>query len=72
LLHLFKNQNHIESGWDKVFGDRKNEIVFIGQDMKEEQIKNELDACLLNDEELEKEKWKNGYEDSWPVQRISN
>jgi G3E family GTPase len=67
-----ENQNHIESGWDKVFGDRKNEIVFIGQDMKEEQIKNELDACLLNDEELEKEKWKNGYEDSWPVQRISN
>ncbi|MAD50092.1 MAG: GTP-binding protein [Flavobacteriales bacterium] len=67
-----ENQKHIESGWDKVFGDRKNEIVFIGQDMKEEQIKNELDACLLNDEELEKEKWKNGYEDSWPVQRISN
>ncbi|MDG1916201.1 MAG: GTP-binding protein [Flavobacteriales bacterium] len=67
-----ENQNHIESGWDKVFGDRKNEIVFIGQDMKEEQIKNELDACLLNDEELEKEKWKNGYEDIWPVQRISN
>tara|TARA_Y100000385_G_scaffold217780_1_gene226972 strand:+ start:3686 stop:4918 length:1233 start_codon:yes stop_codon:yes gene_type:complete len=69
---FIENQNHIESGWDKVFGDRKNEIVFIGQDMKEEQIKNELDACLLNDEELEKEKWKNGYEDSWPVQRISN
>ena len=24
-----ENQEHIESGWDKKFGDRKNEIVFI-------------------------------------------
>ena len=29
------NQEHIESGWDKTFGDRKNEIVFIGREMDE-------------------------------------
>lgn len=67
-----ENQEFIESKWDKIFGDRKNEIVFIGQDMNEEEIKTQLDACLLNDDELEKQLWKNGYSDSWPVQRISS
>ena len=64
------NQEHIESGWDKTFGDRKNEIVFIGQEMDEKQIISDLDNCLLSDEGLEKEKWKQGYDDNWPVQRI--
>ena len=27
-----------ESDWDKNFGDRKNELVFIGQDMDEKLI----------------------------------
>ena len=46
-------------------------IVFIGQEMNEDKIRNDLDGCLLNDEELHKENWKNGYEDNWPVQRIT-
>ena len=66
-----ENQNQIEKDWDKTFGDRKNEIVFIGQEMNEDKIRNDLDGCLLNDEELYKESWKNGYEDNWPVQRIT-
>ena len=66
-----ENQNHIEKDWDMTFGDRKNEIVFIGQEMNEDKIRNDLDGCLLNDEELQKENWKNGYEDNWPVQRIT-
>ncbi len=64
------NQERIEATWDKTFGDRKNEIVFIGQDMEEEKIKKELDACLSTDEELSNLKWKKGYEDEWPVRRI--
>lgn len=64
------HQEHIESGWDKRFGDRKNEIVFIGQDMDEVSIKSELDACLATVEELANQKWKKGYEDEWPVQRV--
>ena len=66
-----ENQNQIEKDWDMTFGDRKNEIVFIGQEMNEDKIRNDLDGCLLNDEELHKENWKNGYEDNWPVQRIT-
>ena len=66
-----ENQNQIEKDWDKTFGDRKNEIVFIGQEMNEDKIRKDLDDCLLNEEDLYKENWKFGYEDNWPVQRIT-
>ncbi len=68
-LSFVENQKEIESRWDYTFGDRKNEIVFIGQDMDEELIKSELNACLANNQELATQKWKEGYEDDWPVQR---
>ncbi len=43
----------IMSKWDKQFGDRQTELVIIGQDMEEQKIKQELDACLCSDEELQ-------------------
>lgn len=64
-----ENREEIESGWDATFGDRKNEIVFIGQDMDETQIRADLNACLATEEELEDGLWKNGFEDEWPVNR---
>ncbi len=67
---FIENQKEIESGWDKTFGDRKNEIVFIGQDMNEAQIREELDACLATDAEIATKKWEGGYADTWPVQRV--
>lgn len=42
----------IMSKWDKQFGDRHIELVLIGQDMQEEKIRKELDACLCTDGEL--------------------
>jgi G3E family GTPase len=66
---FIENQKHIESGWDATFGDRKNEIVFIGQEMDEEKIKSDLQSCLSTDEELADEVWRTGHEDDWPVQR---
>ncbi len=68
-IGFIENQQEIEAGWDKTYGDRKNEIVFIGQDMDETQMKAALDNCLATDKELESEKWLKGYEDTWPVQR---
>ncbi len=68
-VSFVENQKHIEKGWDKRFGDRINEIVFIGQDMNEKQIISDLEACLATEEELLTQKWKEGYEDEWPVQR---
>ncbi|MEM6381022.1 MAG: GTP-binding protein, partial [Bacteroidota bacterium] len=69
-ISFVDNQKQIESNWDATFGDRKNEIVIIGQDMDEEKIRLELDSCLATSEELATLKWKKGYEDEWPVQRV--
>ncbi len=67
---FLENQKEIESDWSKTFGDRKNEIVFIGQDMDEARIRAELDAALATKEELATQKWQKGYQDAWPVQRV--
>jgi len=68
-LTFIENQDQIEKNWHKDFGDRKNEIVFIGQDMNSQQIINDLNECLSTDDELNTGKWKDGYEDTWPVER---
>jgi G3E family GTPase len=66
-----ENQELIESDWDKLFGDRKTEIVFIGQDMNEAKIRRSLDLCLSSELEINSKKWMNGYDDNWPVERTS-
>ncbi len=45
------NKEHIESRWSKQWGDRMNEIVFIGQDIDKEKMIAELEKCLLQDNE---------------------
>ena len=65
---FLENQKVIESSWSNTFGDRNNEIVFIGQDMDQEQIESDLKKCLLTREELVQGYWKNGYDDEWPVE----
>lgn len=68
-MSFLENQKQIESNWDIHFGDRKNEIVFIGQNMNETLIRSHLDSCLLTDKELATQQWKKGYQDDWPVER---
>lgn len=70
-LSFIENQDQIESEWDKTFGDRKNEIVFIGQDMDETKIKSDLDKCLSTEDELATNFWVDGYQDNWPIPRYS-
>ena len=70
-LSFVENQKLIEKDWDKEFGDRKNELVFIGQDMDEQLIRAQLDYCLSTEDEINTKKWKEGFEDPWPVQRIN-
>ena len=64
-----ENQADIEKTWDPLFGDRKTEIVIIGQDLDELHIRQELDACLVPAHILGTN-WKEGYLDAWPVERV--
>jgi hypothetical protein len=49
---FIENKDLIESRWDKDFGDRENELVFIGQDLNKETLQAALESCLLNYIEL--------------------
>ena len=41
-----------EPHWQEPFGDRRQEIAFIGSEMDRTQIEQALDACLLTDDEM--------------------
>jgi G3E family GTPase len=61
------NKQQIESRWDTTFGDRINELVFIGQQMDEQKIRADLEQCLATDAEITR-MWKGiGLSDDWPV-----
>lgn len=45
------NKQRIESRWSKQWGDRMNELVFIGQDIDKDRMVADLEKCLLQDDE---------------------
>ncbi len=66
------NQETLEADWHYTFGDRKIEIVFIGQNMDQFDIKDRLQRCLATDDELETLEWQVGYGDRWSVERVQD
>ncbi|ALO45396.1 zinc metallochaperone GTPase ZigA [Pseudohongiella spirulinae] len=44
--------DYIEENWEEPFGDMRQELVFIGQSLDQTELCAQLDACLLNDDEL--------------------
>jgi G3E family GTPase len=50
----------IKKDWHPVWGDRHQELVFIGHEMNRADLTRRLDACLLTDAEMEQgvKKWK--------------
>jgi len=63
-----ENRTEIDADWDNDFGDRKNELVFIGQEMDNEELKKSLEYCLLTDTEVKNYKTKNNFKN--PFERI--
>ncbi|MBS1823767.1 MAG: zinc metallochaperone GTPase ZigA [Acidobacteria bacterium] len=61
----------IEQGWVEPYGDRMQEIVFIGIDMQRGAIERDLNECLLTDAELERgpKHWKR-FQDPFGTWRI--
>ncbi len=47
-----ENEDHVEGKWHHRWGDRMNELVFIGQDVDEVGTRAKLDACLLRQGEF--------------------
>ncbi|MHA2958109.1 GTP-binding protein [Priestia megaterium] len=47
-----KEEPELRAKWNEQFGDRINELVFIGIDMNEAEIIKTLDHCLLTTEEM--------------------
>jgi len=63
-----ENQKQIESDWDIQFGDRKIELVFIGQYLDKEEMIAQLNTCLITDEEAKL--WEDELfpkVDEWPI-----
>lgn len=45
-------EEYLNDNWDHIWGDRRQELVFIGTYLDGKELSNELDKCLLTDEEL--------------------
>lgn len=50
-------EQFVQRHWDRVWGDRRQELVFIGIGMDEEAIRDALDACLLARDDFAPEHW---------------
>lgn len=62
-----ENQDFIQKKWDKMWGDRLNELVIIGQHLHKDKVRRELEHCLCNEDE--ETHFLNGgkFNDTWPL-----
>lgn len=45
--------DELDSVWDEIWGDRRQELVIIGQDLDHAEVTEALNACLLTDAEMQ-------------------
>ncbi|RCW65882.1 GTP-binding protein [Saliterribacillus persicus] len=64
-IEMLNDDKELAARWDKVYGDRITELVFIGIDINKEEIIHGLNMCLLTDDEM-KQDW-NNFHDPLPV-----
>jgi G3E family GTPase len=61
-----ENKDYIESKWHPQWGDRMNELVFIGLDMDKQKMIADLEDCLLQDVDQQQYERKQGFSDPFP------
>ncbi|MGG3888838.1 GTP-binding protein [Metabacillus fastidiosus] len=49
---ILRGNPHLLNEWDEEYGDRHTKLVFIGIDLPVQEIREELDKCLLTDSEV--------------------
>ncbi|MED4452226.1 GTP-binding protein [Metabacillus fastidiosus] len=49
---ILQENPHLLNEWDEEYGDRHTKLVFIGIDLPVQEIREELDKCLLTDSEV--------------------
>jgi len=59
----------IQMRWDPAFGDRRQELVFIGIDFDEADLRQQLEACLIDCNGMAPEQWAS-LNDPFPVWRL--
>ncbi len=63
---FIEHQKLIEGRWSKQWGDRMNELVFIGKDLEKEKYLRSIEECLITDEEARN--WQQrSWDDRFPV-----
>ncbi|APH03724.1 GTP-binding protein [Bacillus weihaiensis] len=53
---IVQQEPDLRKKWNEVYGDRMTELVMIGIDMKQKELVDSLDTCLLTEEEM-KQDW---------------
>ncbi len=61
----FEAMPELEEVWDDQWGDRGSQLVLIGTEMDHEAVRQQLEACLLTDEEMDAD-WET-FEDRFPT-----
>lgn len=66
---ILQERPDVRADWDPEYGDRHTELVMIGIDLDEAAITAQLDACLLNSQEIDAD-WSQFSEPyGWEIQR---
>jgi G3E family GTPase len=52
VAYAFQQDPELKEVWDSKWGDRRNEIAFVGEDLPAKDLEAELDRCLLSDIEM--------------------
>ncbi|WP_438497341.1 GTP-binding protein [Paenibacillus sp. IHBB 3054] len=69
-LEVLASEPDVKARWDEQWGDRMNEIVFIGVAMDRAAIEARLDRCLLTGEELQQDWSQFNNPLPWPAEEL--